>query len=362
MRYSIMKVKFKQILIIFLIHISSNGFSQTTSPKYSNEFLSIGVGAKSFGMGNSVISEVNDVTAGYYNPAGLLKTKKNIEVGLMHSNYFAGIAKYDYIGVSKRIDDKSVGAISLIRFGTDDIPNTTQLIDKDGNIDYDNITYFSAADYALLLSYARKLPGGLDVGANFKIIHRRIGDFANSWGFGLDASINYKVKEWNFAGVVRDVTTTVNAWSYSIDDDLREVFERTDNEIPENSTELTLPRIILGSSRHFKISEKFDLNSELNFDVTLDGKRNSLIRSNAFSVAPRLGIDLGYKRIVYLRAGMNNIQWIRKFDGSESLSVTPNVGLGIKFKKFNIDYALSNFGNQSLALYSNVFSLSFGIK
>ena len=93
----------------------------------------------------------------------------------------------------------------------------------------------------------------------------------------------------------------------------------------------------------------------------MDGKRNALIRSNAFSIAPRLGIDLGYKNVVYLRAGINNVQLIRQYDGTESLSISPNVGVGIKFKKFNIDYALSNVGNQSLALFSNVFSLSFGI-
>ena len=349
------------IVAILVLFLASKSYGQTNAPKYSNEFLAIGIGAKNFGMGNSVISSVDDVTAGYYNPAGLLKVKKDIQVGLMHSEYFAGIAKYDYIGVSKRLDEKSVGAISLIRFGTDDIPNTTQLIDKDGNIDYDRITRFSAADYALLLSYARKLPKGLEVGANFKIIHRRIGDFANSWGFGIDASVNYEYKDWKFAGVVRDVTTTVNAWSYSIDEATREVFDRTGNEIPENSTELTIPRIILGSSRYFKLSDKFGINSELNFDITLDGKRNALVRSNAMSIAPRLGIDVGYKKIVYLRAGINNIQFIQQFDGTESLSISPNVGVGIKFKKFNIDYALSNIGNQSLALYSNVFSLSFGI-
>ncbi|MEN8928730.1 MAG: PorV/PorQ family protein [Flavobacteriales bacterium] len=357
-----MNTKFNHLIVTiaaFLFAFSS--LAQVNAPKYSNEFLAIGVGAKNFGMGNSVISSVDDVTAGYYNPAGLLKIKKNMQVGLMHSEYFAGIAKYDYIGFSKRLDDKSVGAISIIRFGTDDIPNTTQLIDKDGNIDYDRITRFSAADYALIASYARKMPQGLDVGANFKIIHRRIGDFANSWGFGLDASINYEYKKWKFAAVVRDITTTVNAWSYSIDEETREVFNRTGNEIPENATELTLPRILLGSARAFKLSDKFEMNSELNLDITLDGKRNAVIRTNAFSIAPRLGVDLGYKKIVFLRLGLNNVQLIQQFDGSENLAMSPNVGIGIKFKKFNVDYSLSNIGNQSLALYSNVFSLSFGI-
>ena len=119
---------------ILLIAASLVASLPTFAQKYSNEFLTIGVGARNFGMANSVIASLDDVTAGYYNPAALLNTKKNMEFGLMHSEYFKGIAKYDYLGFSKRLDENSVGGISLIRFGTDDIPNTTQLIDKEGNV------------------------------------------------------------------------------------------------------------------------------------------------------------------------------------------------------------------------------------
>src|SRR5690554_7176908 len=75
----------------------------------------------------------------------------------MHSEYFAGIAKYDYIGLAHSIDEKSAVGFAAIRFGVDDIPNTTQLIDNEGNIDYDRITLFTAADYGFLFSYGRKL-------------------------------------------------------------------------------------------------------------------------------------------------------------------------------------------------------------
>jgi hypothetical protein len=35
-----------------------------------------------------------------------------------------------------------------------------------------------------------------------------------------------------------------------------------------------------------------------------------------------------------------------------------NLGLGVKIKdSFQIDYALTDIGNQSIALYSNVFSI-----
>ena len=71
-------------------------------PKYSNEFLSIGVGARSFGMGGAIVATGGDVTSGYWNPAGLTGIPKKVEAGLMHAEYFAGIAKYDYAGFAFR--------------------------------------------------------------------------------------------------------------------------------------------------------------------------------------------------------------------------------------------------------------------
>lgn len=141
------------ILITFSCFVQSLiAQSSDITPKYSNEFLQIGVSAQAIGMSNAVVAGVDDVTAGYWNPAGLLEVKDFLQVGAMHSEYFAGIAKYDYIGIAKPFDDKSAGGFTFIRFGVDDIPNTTQLIDADGNINYDNITTFSSADYAFIFS------------------------------------------------------------------------------------------------------------------------------------------------------------------------------------------------------------------
>src|SRR5215208_5817303 len=107
------------VLLFTLLSLGAN--AQTA--KYSNEFLNIGVGARALGMGNANVASEEGVNSGYWNPAGLLKQKNDIEVGLMHAEYFAGIAKYDYLGASKRIDSNSVAGISLLRFGVDNIPN-----------------------------------------------------------------------------------------------------------------------------------------------------------------------------------------------------------------------------------------------
>ena len=61
------------------------------SPKYSNEFLNIGVGARSLGMSNSVITSSSDVMAGYLNPANLTRIDSDLQIGLMHAEYFAAL-------------------------------------------------------------------------------------------------------------------------------------------------------------------------------------------------------------------------------------------------------------------------------
>lgn len=339
----------------------NNSGSQTSAPKYSNEFLAIGVGARGLGMANAINASVDDVTAGYWNPAGLLNVDADLQIGVMHAEYFAGIAKYDYGAFAKPIDDKSALGLSVIRFGVDNIPNTTELIDTDGNINYDRITSFSAADYAFIFSYARKLGiEGLSVGGNFKIIHRKVGDFAKSWGFGLDASAIYKKNDWTFAAVARDVTSTFNAWSFNLSETMIEVFQLTGNEIPTNSIELTLPRLILAATRSFTIKEKFSIRPELDLDLTFDGKRNVLIPADPVSFDPHLGLEIGYKNMVFLRSGIGNIQRIKDISGNQNLSLQPNVGLGVKIKAIQLDYALTNINAQE-GLYSNIFSLKFDI-
>jgi len=142
------------LILVGAVLIPAGLFAEV--PKYSNEFLAVGIGARAFGMAQSVIATASDVTAGYWNPAGLTGMEREADLGLMHAEYFAGIAKYDYGGFAVRIDAQSTGAFSLIRFGVDDIPNTLELMDADGNIRYDRIRSFSAADYGFLFSYARK--------------------------------------------------------------------------------------------------------------------------------------------------------------------------------------------------------------
>ena len=80
----------KRVFTFFFLLISSLAIGQA---KYSNEFLAIGVGARAKSMGNAYVAIVDDATSGYWNPAGLLKIKSNLQIALTHTEQFAGIAK-----------------------------------------------------------------------------------------------------------------------------------------------------------------------------------------------------------------------------------------------------------------------------
>ncbi|WP_449404278.1 putative type IX sorting system protein PorV2 [Flavobacterium hydrocarbonoxydans] len=346
----------KKHFVFLLICCSTALYSQAVR-KYSNEFMNIGVDAAALGMSSTVVASTNDVNSGYWNPAGLVNLEDH-QISLMHANYFANIAQYDYIGYAIPIDDRSAWGISMIRFGVDDIMDTTELIDNQGNIDYNRISLFSTADYGFTFSYARKLPvEGFQYGVNAKIIRRIIGKFANSWGFGFDFGLQFEKNDWKFGLMLRDITTTYNIWN--IDEEeykkISDAIPGENQELPE-STEITLPKAQLGVSRKFDFHNDYSLLVASNLNMRFE-QTNDIISSKMVSIDPAVGFEFGYTDLVFVRAGAGNFQNVTQLDNTEKLNFQPNIGLGFKYKGIQVDYALTDLGNQSTALYSNIFSL-----
>lgn len=352
----------KLFITLFLACLSiTNVLAQSNTPKYSNEFLAIGVNARALGMANAFTSVGSDVSAGYWNPSALVELKYKYDVSVMHAQYFAGIANYDYLAFATKLDSVSSLGISVIRFGVDDIPDTRFLYDANGALNYDNIRFFSSADYAFLFSYARKLNwlGGVNAGGNAKIIYRHAGNFATAWGYGLDLSLSKSFGQLQLACMLKDITGTFNSWSHNTEL-IADIYTQTNNVIPENSIEITLPRMIFGTSYTFAIKEKFSLLLALDLETTFDGKRNTLIKSNTVSIDPKFGIEAGYLSKFFLRFGAGQFQEIENFDRSTSMVYQPNFGVGVVIQNFNIDYAITDIGDQAETPYSHVISLKLG--
>ncbi len=364
-----MKYRVKLLLLFFCSFLAVlQGDAQFR--KYSNEFLNIGAGARGLAMGGAQVASTEDGNAGYWNPAGLVYVYEHPAISLMHAEYFAGIGKYDYLNAAFPLNDrfKTLG-VSLLRFGVDDIPNTLYLVEPDGSINYNNIQSFSSADYAFVLSYSQLFVDDekkqLSWGANTKIIHRKVGSFAQAWGFGFDVGFMYKTPTWRLGVSARDVTTTFNAWSFSFDDRAKEVLYLTNNDIPVKSSELTAPRLVMGAAYNFAFGENFHLLAETNLDMTFDGKRNTVISSDAFSIDPKFGLEANINDVLYLRAGISNFQ--QALADGDTLNqkkvwiYQPSLGVGFKVGNVAIDYAFSNLANQENPLFSHIFSLRLNL-
>ncbi len=367
------RIKYVSTLLLLLVVLHQSVFSQS-APKYSNEFLQIGVGARSLGMGGAVISSTRNVYSGYWNPAGLIGIESNSQVSLMHAAYFAGIANYDYGAYAAKLNNDNAIGISLIRFGIDGIANTYDII-RNGEIDYSRVTSFNATDFAAILSYAQKAQWNrrskveFSWGANMKIVRRKIGPFAKATGFGFDAGMQWidEKHNWGFGVTARDVTSTFNSWRYTFTDAQKEVLAATQNIIPKNTLEVTLPRLIAGYYKKWEVKD-FTFLTEANAHITLDGKRNTLLKTNFISLDPAIGGEIAYninkQNTAYFRTGVNNYQTYTNKSGKKIVSVMPNIGIGFTFGKFTLDYALTNLtalSGNGPTLYSNVFSLKLDI-
>jgi len=347
-------------LVITLVLITYTSKAQQFL-KYNNEFINLGAGARSIGMAGSVIATNEDVNSAYWNPAGLNGVTDKVQASLMHSEYFKGIVNYDHFAISYRIDTSSIFAFTLLRSGIDNIQNTLDLFDVNGNIDYSRIRYFSVADYAFLFTYSRKLNANFRYGASLKIIYRKQGEFASAMGFGFDAGIQYKKGEWLMGANARDITTTFNFWTYHEDKlKVTNPADTVQNIIPDETIDLTAPQVHVGIARKFLLYNKLSICPEIGLDLTFDGKSNSIIKSNFANVAPHLGVELNYANICFLRAGVGSIQEIPDFNGS-SINAQPSVGIGLRFGRVCIDYAITSLSKNAIAMYSNIFSLRFGV-
>ncbi len=311
--------------------------------KYGADFLAGGVGGRALGMGGTHIGITDDVSAVYWNPAGLSEIAYP-QISYMHAERFAGAVSFDYAGAAVPINATSSVGITIIRSGVDDIPVTLNAWDIERNQPKPNpenfIERISAADYAFLLSYARSLNEDLTLGITGKIIRRSIGDFADAWGYSFDIGARWTTGRWRLGANIQDVSTMLQSWSIN-QGELAQL-EDFGQEIPEGGTFLVLPVLRLGAGYAFPF-EQSKLLFAADLDVAFDGQQAFVLNAGDVSFHPRIGAEYSFKDVVLLRAGISRLL----VSDALGVDVTPNVGAGLKLNQFTIDYGFGDFAGVS---------------
>lgn len=308
--------------------------------KYGADFLAGGVGGRALGMAGAHVGLAEDVSAGYWNPAGL-SALASPEAAYMHAERFAGVVSFDYGSAAFPLNERSTVALSFFRSGVNDIKNTLDAWDPERDqpkpFPDDHITTFSAADMAFFVSYARRLNAALAAGGTAKVIRRSIGDFADAWGYSFDLGLRYRRGPVVLGANVQDVATMRQSWSVNREA-LSGIGDAFGEEMPQGGVEVVLPVVRLGSGVVLPLGES-TVAVGLDVDLAFDGQRAYALNTGDVSFHPRLGTEFTYRDVVSLRAGVGDLVASERY----GWYATPTVGAGLRLKQFTVDYGFGDF-------------------
>ncbi|RMD97676.1 MAG: hypothetical protein D6814_09010 [Calditrichaeota bacterium] len=149
------------------------------------QFLKIGVDARSSGMGQAVVAAASDVSALYWNPAGLAKLPGS-SLLISHTSWIADI-NHDFVAFAIPLNGAALG-VSLIALNLGEIEITT--IEKPMGTG----SYYDASDLALAFTYARQMTDRFNVGITAKYIRQAIqNEVASGIGFDIGTSLDVGV-------------------------------------------------------------------------------------------------------------------------------------------------------------------------
>jgi hypothetical protein len=279
--------------------------------KYANEsLLSFGVGGRAVGLGGAYCALARDVSAIYWNPAGLAHLEFP-QAMLMHAQLYSGIANYNFGGFALPMGPTRTLGFGIIRVGVDDIP-VTKLRNPADTLSATNRPFvertISDAEYAFYLSYAIKRSERFSYGANVKVLHKGIGD-NSAWGLGFDLAMMYNPTGNLFVGAnFNDVTSTILAWD-------------------TGRREIIVPALKIGAT--YPLTLPFFggfMSPAIDLELRFEGRDYAAqVAVGPVSADTHLGWEYQFKDLLAVRLGSDAGQFA--------------AGAGIRLPKLQIDYA-----------------------
>ena len=314
-----------KILILTLIIVFSMSL---WAGRYAGDFMTIGAGVRSLGMGGAFSSVADDCTAIYWNASGISQIR-NTQVAVMRAFLYQGLASYDNFSAVQPLPNEVSIGLNWTRLTIADIPvyleeHLRYNVDKRSSFPEFNLTgipdgKFSSTDDLFQFAFAKHLHYSLNMGwlffelpfdfyfgGNIKYIKRKIlNNLGTGTGFDFsfisrtDLSVLFDI-EWlgyiSFGMNFQDVGGTIVTW---------DVESNHEDEILFNN------KVGVSIMQPLKF-----INSLLILSKDTD---------YVYGGTSHYGLEFQYKKFLSFRTGY--------FENNFS------AGLGIKFYDFTLDYA-----------------------
>ena len=332
-----MKIK----IIFFVLVLTAINFAQGTSKSGTTaaQFLKIGIGPRAIGMGSAFTATSNDLTAVYWNPAGIASNYTTDAI-FNHTSWIAETG-LDFAGASTSISGiGTIGAFVTVMKSIDGMMvRTVETPQGTGE-------RFDAGSMAIGLSFARELTDNFSIGFNTKYIREYIWH-ESAAGFALDAGVLYKIdilNEFRLGASISNFGTKMKL-------DGRDIIEV--KQVGESGQGNLINSIIQ--------MEEWDLPLLFRVGVAADiVKTESIKLTTAIdAVHPNdqteylnLGGELNWMDLLFFRAGMNSL-----FEEKTEKGLTAGVGLNYRVMQtlaVRFDYAYQDFGRLKNAHYFSI--------
>lgn len=291
------------------------------------QFLKIGAGARGTAMGESFVAVANDVTAVYWNPAGLVQFSENAVIA-SHTEYVVDI-RHAFFGLVYHLDDDNALAAAVTSLYMDDMEITSE------TQPFGTGRFFTFGDLAVGLSYARKMTEQFSFGLTVRYAEETL-DVLKMRSMMVDLGTYY----WTGLGTTRFAVVITN---FGADVQPTGMVSRVDGSTVTQFQQFSLPTL-------FKLGVAFEPLVDENQQLTTSVQLN---HPNDNSEHFRIGLEYSWQRTFFLRAGIKRTigQPLFAADATseEDLTFGAGVVVPLDLTTVNVDYAFVNFNRLGTA-------------
>ena len=294
-------------------------------------FLEIPVGARAVGMGGAFVGTSDDVTALYWNPAGIARLDRS-EAMFTHTEWIADM-QFDYAGLALSLEEFGWVGLSFTSLSMGDmLVRTVDRPEGTGEV-------FDAGSFAVGVHYARSLSEKFSIGFTAKYISERIWNM-EAGAFALDVGTLFVT---NFLNGMRIGAAVSN---FGTDMKLEGRDARTFHPVDPNNTggNDRIPQNIEMDSWHLPLNFQFGVAVDaINTDDHLLTLALDALHPTDNYESINVGGEYSFQRMFFVRGGYQSL-FLTDAEGGLSLGTGILAPLFGETMNARVDYAYTDFG------------------